>query len=143
MSKDIKAVGAKFKDILQLTAFAEAQHKTIDKLTKRCTELQEEVEHLKTLISSTTELLPKEQNVTKIIVSKEEAVLDAQINLLYQRALDKELTLEETKKLDLLIKNKEAIKEKSIPAKSKKFDRKDVSDAELILLAERDIKTNE
>ncbi len=49
--------------------------------------------------------------VEKIIVSPERALLDEQILLIGQRSYGQELSLEDVKKLDLLLKNQRACKE--------------------------------
>lgn len=97
----------------ELQRYCDEQYKLICDQQKKIKQLEEEVEHLKSLLSSTTELLPAESEVIKIASTEEEVLLQAQIHQIYNRGLDRELSLEDTKRLDLLLKNLMALKEKS------------------------------
>lgn len=105
----------------ELKEYSKQQYLALQQATKKITELQEEIKHLQILLVSTTTLI--QDNVEKIIVSPEEALIEHQINLLetQYRGTDKHLTLEDVKKLDLLIKNKKILQEqnKIIQGKSK------------------------
>lgn len=93
-----------FKSEAEKNSFLQAQYNTINQLSQLLKEKEQEVSHLKQLLISTNDL--KEREVTKIIVTPEEALLDTQINLIQERSLNQELSLEDVKKLDLLLKNK-------------------------------------
>ena len=126
-----------FKTKMEKERFIEQQHNTILTLTAQKNKLQAEVDHLKELLLGSTQLLAPEQPVERIIVTPEEALIESQISILQNRSLGTELTLEDVKKLDLLLKNKNLIKasDPSIKAESKKVDKQSLSHAELIQIA--------
>lgn len=134
---DIIQLFNQFRDDVEKQQFLEKQHALILKLQKDNKNLQIEINHLKNLLTQSVPLLMPE--VVNVIVTPEEAVIDKQIELLQARGIDRELTLEDTKKLDLLIKNKRLVKEQSttIQGESKKIDKRSVSNAELILIASK------
>lgn len=110
---------------------------TITALVAENKALTNEVERLKLLLAATNSALGQENEVLRVILTPEEALIEGQIEILQNRAINFELTLEDVKKLDLLIKNKRLVKEQSttIQGESKKIDKKNHSNAELILLA--------
>lgn len=99
--------------------FVEMQFGLNIALMKQIKSLEDEIKHLKDLLSSTTPLIG--DIAVPVIITPEEALIDGQISILEERGRMHELTLEETKKLDLFIKNKRLIKEQSttIEGKSK------------------------
>jgi hypothetical protein len=133
---DVITLFKEFKSDVEKQQFLESQQKTITLLVKENKKLIAEVEHLKDLLANSTQLINFEPKVEKIIVTPEEALLDRQINLIQQRGIDRELTLEDTKKLDLLLKNKNILKnhEKSIEVPTPK-KQPNLSKQELIQIA--------
>lgn len=134
---DIITLFSEYKSDIEKQEFIEKQHKTITSLINKNKKLEEEVEHLKKLLETSTSLieLPK---VEQIIITPEEGLLDRQLQMIQDRGFSSELTLEDVKKIDILLKNKKIIKEKyeeSIETSSKRFDKKLISNAELIKLA--------
>lgn len=123
-----------FKEDVEKKQFVEAQHKTITDLQKKLKVQQEEIETLKKMLinSATAEPL-----VEKMIITPGEFLIEEQINLIYQRGLGSEITLEDTKKLDLLIKNQKILKDskKDIKADSKPVNNKYLTSNELIQIA--------
>jgi hypothetical protein len=121
-----------FKSESEKEQFISKQHETIGHLMSKNRKQLEEIEHLKKLLVESTSLL-NEPKVEKIILTAEEALIEGQIEILKGRSYT-ELTLEDVKKLDLLIKNKRLAKEQSttIQGESKKLDKKQYSNAELI-----------
>jgi hypothetical protein len=105
---DIIDLHKEFKEEVEKQKFLEAQHKTIIELTKRNKELESEIVQLKQLL-----ITPVENKVEKIIVTPEQALIDGQIDLIQNKGLFQELTLEDVKKLDLLIKNKQLLKKEN------------------------------
>lgn len=132
---DISELHKSFKDEVEKNAFLSKQHETILILTSEKKQLKAEIEHLKELLITSTQLL--EPKVERIIITPEEAVIESQIQILQNRALAEELTLEDVKKLDLLLKNKNIIKTQisTIKGESKKVDKKNLSSAELLQIA--------
>lgn len=114
-------------------AFVKAQHATIVTLLKENTALKENVEHLKELLLTSVPLI---NDVQRIIVTPEEALIEKQIGILQLKGMVEELSLEDVKKFDLLNKNKQLISNTSatIVAKSKHLP---YSNAELLSLVSR------
>ena len=105
-----------FSTIAEWKEFAEKQFLTINFLHGTIDQLKEEIAQLKKI--------PTQGPVDKIIVSPERALLDEQIYMIQQRSYAKELSLEDVKKLDLLLKNMKIIKEAdaAIKTTSKKLE---------------------
>lgn len=97
-----------FSSLVELQAFAEKQHLTISKLSADLSVAREEISKLKSQLAQAAPLVGQGL-VETIIVSPEQALLDDQIFMIQQRSYAKELSLEDVKKLDLLIKNKRMI----------------------------------
>lgn len=125
-----------FKSDREKQEFIAAQQATIEALLKSNTALKDEVEHLKALLLGSTQLL-NEPKVERIILSPEEALIERQIAFIQARGVNSEVTLEDVKKLDLLLKNKHLSKEKSetFSGESRKPDRKNLSSKDLIQIA--------
>lgn len=101
---NILTLAGKFKTHVELQEYCDAQFIALERSQKRIATLEAEVAHLKELLGSTTQFFD-EPKVEKIVVSPEQAICEIQIKKLQQQALIRELTLEETKRLDLLVKN--------------------------------------
>lgn len=110
----IETLAGKFANEIDLQEYCDKQYKIIQKITEENKKLKEDIDHLKFILASNTEtLLTTSSEPIKIIVSKEQALLEEQINIIQNRSIGIELTLEDTKKLDLLLKNLNLIKESS------------------------------
>lgn len=131
---DITTLAGRFTDWCDLQRYSDAQFITLQKANSRIKDLEEQVEHLKSLLSSSVPLMG-EQKVDIIPQNVEQSICEIQINKLQKTAMDRELTLEETKRLDLLIKNLYMIKDqnKAIPANYSHI--KNITDAQLISIA--------
>jgi hypothetical protein len=96
------------KDMAELRVFSEAQQKTILKLSKKNKELEEEVSHLKKLLESQTPLVQTDPSVglpaEKFLTSDQEAICRMELNKLKQSSFERELTLEEAKRVDIYSK---------------------------------------
>lgn len=107
---NIVELSTEFKaEIEQGRTLAPVQN-TITALVAENKALTAEVERLKLLLAATNSALGQENEVLKIILTPEEALIEGQIEILQNRAINFELTLEDVKKLDLLLKNKNLIK---------------------------------
>lgn len=142
---DIIELCNEFKTEMERTQFIAKQHQAILQLMAKNKQLESEIVHLKELLVNSTPLLVSDSKVERIIVTPEEALIERQIDMIQQRAYSTELTLEDTKKLDLLIKNKRLAKEQSttINGESKKVEKKSLTKAELILIASQKSPTDE
>lgn len=97
----------------ELQLFAQAQTAALTKASVKIKQLEAEILHLKELLVSTVPL-----EASPLIVSREQEIVDVQIEKMRKTALEREFTLEETKRLDILLKNHFLIRgaDKSIPA---------------------------
>ncbi|HEY8390187.1 MAG TPA: hypothetical protein VIL26_04460 [Clostridia bacterium] len=118
----------------------EKEFKTISALEQKNLELKEENRKLKEavnqLIARLDALDQTKNKLVKLEISSEELIIERQIQFLKESAMLRPLTLEETKILDLHIKNKRLLTDKStINAKYKSLP-DDMSDDELLRIAE-------
>ena len=97
-------------DIGDLEKETKVLYKSIEKYQKENDALRKEVGHLKELLTMTAPLISKE---IKIEVPKEQAACEIQLVMLHKKSQDRELTLEETKRLEILIKSLYLIKDKA------------------------------
>lgn len=133
---NIKELTQEFENIEEIRSFAEKQFTQILELSKKIKDLEEEKEHLKELLQKGVPLVaPKilltdfnnsESNL--IITSDAKVIADIQLKLLKDRAQDKELTLEETKKVEIYSKiiSADNIKPSTIKAAAKTLDDKEL-----------------
>ena len=127
MNDTIDTMLEKYKSIDELKAYSNAQYKTITKLTKRLSELEQEIEGLLAKGYGQTEevaVLIPDLNV----VSDEEAICLMELNRLKNHSLRQELTLEECKKVETYVRTLISIREKKTkePAKTKSMDTADL-----------------
>lgn len=126
-----------FKNYVDLKKFAESQHLTITTLQHKLSLLEEENKKLKQLVVDTNkDLFIGENKAIKIEITPEESIIVEQIDHLRSMSSNRALTLEEVKRLDLLIKNLNLIKHQAttIISEPKKLN---VSDAKLVEIAAR------
>lgn len=123
----INTLAGVFESTSELQTYCDSQFLTIQKAQTRIKQLEEQVAHLQGLISSTNKILDANTNTDQLIC-------EIQIERIKKTAMDRDLTLEETKRLDLLVKNLYLSKEKNsaIPVDFEKFD---ISEAQLIEIA--------
>jgi hypothetical protein len=96
----------KLKDV---KLFAEKQQEVIEKLLVENTNLKEKLNHLETIVKN----LPVQSPVIKVPMTIEELICLEQIDLLKMKSKDRELSLDETKRLDIFIKNLRLIRNES------------------------------
>lgn len=99
-----------------------------------------EIEHLKKLLGSSVPVIGE---VSPLLLSDVELITTQQINKLKQASMTRELTLDEVKRLDLLVKNQNLARGEAteIPGKQKSVKGKSAS--QLIQIAKQPIKGNE
>lgn len=107
---NIVTLAGKFESFVDLQNYCDQQFLVITELKNEAKLLKEEIAHLKTLLTSTTTLIEQSKEPIKVEVSSEQAICEIQIEKLRTKAVERELTLEETKRLDLLVKNLYLIK---------------------------------
>lgn len=109
--------------------FAKAQHNTIEKLCKQIETLKERNTHLENVLKSISK-----SNIINDI-TQEELICIEQIDILKNRSSQRELTTDEVKRLDLLIKNLKLLRQESTVIMSSKGMR-DVSEGDLLAIAQ-------
>lgn len=122
----IDTLAGQFESYSELQKYCDNQYKTLQIIQKENTALKKEIEHLKDLLSSTTTLMSS--SVESFQPTNEELICEIQLTKLKDKAFQRELTLEETKRLEILVKSLHAIKEKSpssIPTEWKNIQDKD------------------
>jgi len=120
------------KDFAELRVFSEAQQKTIIKLTKKNKELEDEVTHLKKLLESTAPVIATNNtpviDTEKFLSSDQEAICRMQLNRLKEVSFERELTLEEAKRVEIFSKIINVLENspKTIKVETKNIDSKDL-----------------
>ncbi len=126
-----------YKELGQLQEFADAQQKTIIQLSKKIQRIEEERDHLKILLESSVPLIKSEgqQIGEKFLTSAEEAICVMQLDKLRGISSARELTLEETRKVEVFSKVLAAVRNapKTIEIKNKQM-----TSEELLALVESD-----
>lgn len=123
-----------FKEFGELKEFAESQHATIVQLSKKNTKLEEEVAHLKSLLGSTVPIIGKtEATLSQFGDTKDDKIIaEVQLARLKAVSFDRELTLEETKKVSEFSKIINNVK----PKETKEVQSQTFSSEDLLKLAE-------
>jgi hypothetical protein len=128
---------AQYKEMSQLQEFATSQQKIIIQLSKKIQKIEEERDHLKSLLESSVPLIKKEGESLgeKFLTSAEEAICVMQLEKLRDVSASRELTLEETRKVEVFSKVLNAVRNapKTIEIKNKQ-----ISSEELLALVESD-----
>lgn len=137
--EDVSKTIQQYKDFDQLQQFAQAQHTTIVQLSKKIQKIEDERDHLKKLLESSVPILKdpnKPVDGNKFLTTDEEAICVMQLNKLRDLSSERELTLEETKRVEIFSKILSNVRNapKVIELKTKQL-----SDQELLALVENDI----
>jgi hypothetical protein len=108
MSDQMDKMLEQFKDMASLQKYADAQYKTILSLTKKVKLLEQENMNLKDILEKSTPLLDEEKktfNLPEVEASSdEEMIAKVQLARLNEISLDRELTLEEAKRVEIFTK---------------------------------------
>lgn len=133
------------KELSDLRAFSEAQQKTIVQLTKKIKQLEEEREQLKNQLTTPTVNVPKNIEPSgavaeKFLTSDQEAICRTQLMKLREIAFDREMTLEETKKVEIFSKILSSIEN---APKTIKIDTKTLDNSDLMGLLDESLNDNE
>lgn len=128
---------AQYKDFDQLQQFAQAQQTTIIQLSKKLQKLEDERDHLKSLLESSVPLMKTEETreLEKLHGNNTENICHNEIKKLRDVSSVRELTYEEAKRLDIYFKIITQISNFSKPIETKA---KQMSSAELLKLVESD-----
>jgi len=101
---DIFSLSRKFENFEELKKYSDKQYSALVKAHDTITRLQEEIKHLQGLIAATQPLIG-ENETTVVVKSSEQTICEMEIEKLKATSMNRSLTLEETKRLDLLVKN--------------------------------------
>lgn len=129
---NIVSIGNNFQEYAELKSLYDQQFAINQSLIKQIQTLQAEIEHLKTLLGDATPVLEEKP---PLVVSDEQAICEIQIKKLQTAAMQRELTLEETKRLDLLVKNLYLAKGQSTQIVTNNFNPGAFTNEELINIA--------
>lgn len=94
----------KFKSEAELKTYCNIQFKTITKLNKSIQEKDEEITHLKELLAKSVPLLDKSPEGIITESTDEEQICRTQLRRLRDQSMNRELTLEESKKAEIFVK---------------------------------------
>lgn len=110
-----------------LKAFADKQQEVIMKLLQQREELEDKVKHLESMLVNVPNLQASK-------LSSEEIICMEQIHLLKSKSDNRELSLDEIKRLDLLVKNLRLIREQSTQVINT-TDYSEVKESDLVSIA--------
>lgn len=137
----IKTKCGNFKSFKEVQTFAEKQYDVLQNTLLVVKKQEDEIKHLKALLDATADL---DCPVVSIIKSPAEIVCERQIEKLYEIAMQRMLSIDETKQLDLLIKNLRLVQGKSTTINSEKIiPKKELPTDSLLKLANFEIKKEE
>lgn len=125
------AVNSLKTDLLREQEKCVALSMTIDELLKKLESKEDEIMHLKQMLSSTVPVIGEP---SRLILSDEEVIADIQLQKLKDNARMRELTLDEIKKFDLLVKNKRLAQGNATTINADKLP-KDTSKEKLLQIA--------
>lgn len=93
-------------DIEELKKFTQALHDTVTSLTKKLTKLEADKKHLEGLLAQTAPVIStgEETELEGPFTSEEEAIARKQLQLFNERSKQGELTIEETRKVEIYSK---------------------------------------
>lgn len=103
---DIISLAGIFKSQIDLKKYCDAQYLTLKSANETIKKQEDEIVHLKNLLKCTTPIAPELQ------VCSEQEVIEIELNRLKKRSMATELSLEDTKRLEILVKLLKIIKER-------------------------------
>lgn len=125
------ASGRQFKNIRELQEFCEMQFIALTMSNETIKHLEEKVKHLEELLDATVK--------TEIIIkSPEQGLVENQIERYCVIGNQRQLTAEEVKSLDVLIKNKLLLSGEATTINGDTKQKKKLTPAELTLIAKKD-----
>jgi hypothetical protein len=142
----IDDISKNFKDIAEYKAYSEAQYKLIINQSKKINELENKIKDLEKLLASSTPIIGEENELPKKLsiqlMSSEEAIAVMEIEKLKDLSLERDLSMEETKRYEIFTKTLLNIRNSSINNQQKNDGLENIS-ADDLLKALAQPETNE
>lgn len=106
MEDNISKTILQYKEFSQLQEYASAQEKTLIQLSKKLKKVEEECSHLKELLESSVPILKTDKQISgeKFLTNSEEAICVMQLEKLRDISSERELTLEEARRVEIFSK---------------------------------------
>ncbi len=121
-----------FQEYIELKAYSDAQGKTLIEMSKKIKKLEDDNKELKKHLMNVTPIIKPDAPKSAFATTDEETICRQQIYKLKEISMERELTLEETKRLDIYTKILIEVENKP---KVFEVKSKNLSDQELMLLA--------
>lgn len=137
----IDEMASQFKSIKELQEYCNSQYQVIIALNTKINELQEKLKSMEGVLEKAAPLLAEQDGKLEVYkhLSDEMAICLIQIKLLKDKSFDKELSFEDTKKLEIFTKVLTILQS---GAKLPENAAKNLTDSELVLLLEEELKQN-
>jgi len=128
-----------FQNYAELTVFSNAQHETISKLNAKINLLEEKEKHLQKLLQDNSIIVGDIKDIKDMFLKCEdpEAISRTQLKILRDRSMQQELSIEETKRVEIYTKILDSVEAKRKDRMKNVSESK--SDAELLQLITSDI----
>lgn len=123
------ASGKEFRTLKELQKYADSLYLVLEIANEKVKELEEKVKHSEDLLLST--------QVVPIIKTQEQCIVDKQIDDLNKLSMNRSLTTEEIKSLDILIKNKLLLSGQATTIPGQVLKRKEMTLKELTFIAQK------
>lgn len=107
MDKDFDKMTEELTGLAELKAYSEAQYKTIIELSKKINKLEEENKDLRSQVQNSVPKDPsadQSKYVTLAMGDDHEVIAKIQLNKIKEVCFDRELTLDEVKRVEILVK---------------------------------------
>lgn len=129
-----------YKTLEELQMFAQAQQNIIMQISKKVKNLEEERDHLKKLLETSVPIIHPEGKpiAEKFLTSSEEAICVMQLEKLRDISVSRELTLEETRRVEIFSKILATFR--NMP-KTIELKNKQLTTEELLMLVEGEQKS--
>lgn len=124
----------------ELEAYASAQHHTIVDLTRKLSLSDQKVKELEKLLEQTVPVIasPPQEVKSSLLDSDEEAICKMQLRKLHDKSTKSELTLEETKRVEIYTKLLQSLRSKK---KADDGDAQAISTEELLKMVADEAKS--
>jgi hypothetical protein len=123
------ASGKEFRTLKELQKYAETLYLIAETANEKIKELEEKLKHSEDLLLST--------QVVAVIKTQEQCIVEKQIDVISGLSMTRQLTNEEVKSLDILIKNKLLLSGQPTTIAGDVKKKKEVSMRELTLIAQK------